>query len=116
MLTEVLPMGYIAVMAKKTMPSFGARLRELREHAGLTQAQLAERAGLHLSAVTRYEHGRREPTLATASLLATALGVPVDELLKPGAAEAPRPRGRPRKSSGEGAEPPPKKPGKRPKK
>jgi transcriptional regulator with XRE-family HTH domain len=78
--------------------TFAARLRELREKAGLTQAQLAQRAGLHLSAVTRFEHGRREPSLASAAKLAAALGVTVDELIRPATRPAPkRPRGRPRK-------------------
>ena len=68
----------------------------MRERAGLTQAQLAERAGLHISAVTRFEQGWREPSLATAAELAKALGVKVDEFLMPVAQSAvPRPRGRP---------------------
>jgi DNA-binding XRE family transcriptional regulator len=38
---------------------FGARLRELGKAAGLTQAQLAERAGLDRGACVRLELGRR---------------------------------------------------------
>src|SRR5262245_39826209 len=92
--------------------AFAARLRELREHAGLTQASLAEKAGLHLSAITRFEQGLREPTLATAAGRANALGPSVDELLKLPESEAPasRPRGRPPKQSASHPPARPKKP------
>src|SRR2546429_576058 len=41
---------------------FGPRLRELREQAGLTQEQLAERAGVKRDAVARWERNNREPS------------------------------------------------------
>jgi putative transcriptional regulator len=56
-------------------PAFAVRLKALREAAGLSQAQLAERAGLHLGAIFKLEQGRREPTWATVQTLAKALGV-----------------------------------------
>lgn len=40
---------------------YGQRLRGLRERAGLTQAELARRAGLTTSVLSAYENGRREP-------------------------------------------------------
>jgi transcriptional regulator with XRE-family HTH domain len=85
-------------MATPRHSSVPARLRFLREQAGLTQVQLAERAGLHLSAVTRFEQGVRSPTLESASALASALGVKVDDLLAPmpDSAGPRRQRGRPR--------------------
>lgn len=55
--------------------SFGEKLRALRLSAGLTQAQLAERSGLHQMGISKLEQGAREPTLATAQAIATALGV-----------------------------------------
>jgi transcriptional regulator with XRE-family HTH domain len=89
-------MAYIADMTSEKKTVFASALRAAREAAGLTQAQLAERAGLHLSAITR---GWREPSLSTAAALAKALGIKVDDLLKPPGRKAPekRPRGRPRK-------------------
>jgi transcriptional regulator with XRE-family HTH domain len=84
-------------MAPSKRTAFAARLRELREKAGLTQAQLAQRSGLHLSAVTRFEQGLREPSLESAASLAGALGVTCDALLQPAQSTASRPRGRPRK-------------------
>lgn len=53
----------------------GYRLRRLREEAGLTQIQLAARAGLSHEAVSRLELGRAAPLAATVEKLARALGV-----------------------------------------
>ena len=93
-------MAYSACMAKQKSSYFAGRLRELRELAELTQVQLAERAGLHISAVTRFEQGLREPSLATAAKLASALGVLVDDLLQPSTVRrVPAPRGRPSKAT-----------------
>jgi transcriptional regulator with XRE-family HTH domain len=71
----------------------------LRESAGLTQQQLAERASLTREGVAQLETGRREPALATLIALCKALGVSCDSLLaKPAGTTAPK-RGRPRKSA-----------------
>jgi transcriptional regulator with XRE-family HTH domain len=59
------------------MTIFGARLRELRKAAGLTQEQLAQAAGVTVSALTKLERGQAEPTWPTATKLAAALGVSV---------------------------------------
>ena len=56
-------------------PPFAGRLKSLRAAAGLTQADLAERAGLHVGAVFKIEQGRREPAWTTVLALAKALGV-----------------------------------------
>jgi transcriptional regulator with XRE-family HTH domain len=58
---------------------FGARLKEHRRRAGLTQQALARVAQLSVSAVARLEQGGR-PALATVTALAGALGVPVRAL------------------------------------
>ena len=52
----------------------GAQLLErVRHEAGLSQEELAARAGTSRTTISAYEHGRKSPTLATASrLLATA--------------------------------------------
>lgn len=90
-------------MAKKKSTGFGPCLRELRETAGLSQAQLAERAGMHLHGVTKLEQGYREPSWATVLALAKALGVSTeafagcDAALAQGRAKA-KPRGRPPKA------------------
>ena len=42
------------------MDDFGSQLRALRETAGLTQEELAERAGVTSYAVSALERGRRQ--------------------------------------------------------
>jgi predicted ATPase/transcriptional regulator with XRE-family HTH domain len=56
--------------------SFAARLRRLRERAGLTQEELAERAGLTVHAVSALERGTRtRPYPHTVRSLAAALEI-----------------------------------------
>lgn len=56
------------------------RVREQRATKGLTQAGLAERAGISRSAVTAIEAERLIPSVAAALALAEALGCTVEEL------------------------------------
>lgn len=57
----------------------GRRVQEQRKALGLTQAQLAERAGLKQSAVSDIErgNGRHGPTAAVLCRIADALGAPL---------------------------------------
>lgn len=96
-------------MAKKVITGFAARLRELRTGASLTQAELADKAGMHLHGLTKLEQGDREPAWATVQALAHALGVSCEafQTAEPPAKREeeaasadpppPRPRGRPKK-------------------
>lgn len=59
----------------------GARLRELRREAGLTQAELARRTGIHRPNIARVEAGRHTPSLETLARLASAIGVPTTRVL-----------------------------------
>lgn len=59
----------------------GARLRELRLAAGLTQAELARRTGIHRPNIARVEAGRHTPSLETLSRLAGAIGVSTTRVL-----------------------------------
>jgi transcriptional regulator with XRE-family HTH domain len=61
----------------------GKRIRDLREERGLTQREVARRAGLTPSGVGFIEHGQtRKPSAETVVAIARALGVPVKELLE----------------------------------
>ncbi|MFO7906190.1 MAG: helix-turn-helix transcriptional regulator [Pirellulaceae bacterium] len=60
---------------------FVKRLREARESRGLSQSELAERAGLQPSAVSHFETGRRSPSFHNLRKLSDALGVTIDYLL-----------------------------------
>ena len=64
------------------------RVRNLREAKGLTQTELAERAGISRSAVTAIEGAKLVPSVATALSLAAVLGCSVEELF--GSPESPR--------------------------
>jgi transcriptional regulator with XRE-family HTH domain len=55
--------------------TFADKLKELRLGAGLTQTQLAEKAGMHRQGIAKLEMGEREPTWQTVQALARALGV-----------------------------------------
>ena len=47
----------------KPKSPFGAKLREQRKALGLTQTELAQKAGLSLMTIQRYESGERTPKL-----------------------------------------------------
>lgn len=59
----------------------GKRIRELRLAAGLTQAELARRTGIHRPNIARVEAGRHTPSLETLTRLAQAIGVPTTRVL-----------------------------------
>jgi DNA-binding XRE family transcriptional regulator len=52
------------------------RIRDAREKVGLTQTQLAERAGLPQSHISRLERGEHSPTAKTLEKIALALDIP----------------------------------------
>lgn len=70
-------------MTESTPPSniFLGRVRTAREYRGLTQGELAERAGLQPSAISHFETGTRKPSFDNLRLLADTLDVTTDYLL-----------------------------------
>ena len=60
----------------------GANALRLRQAAGLTQEQLAERSGFSQQYISKLEQGRRNPTVVTLHELASALGVSHVELVR----------------------------------
>src|SRR5438270_412756 len=66
----------MANTAKHKLAPFGALLLRLRAAAGLTQEELATRAGLSAAAISALESGkRRTPRFATVEMLAAALAL-----------------------------------------
>ena len=59
----------------------GERVRDLRMRDGLTQVELADRAGLERKAVNRLEAGLHWPPIPNLIALADALGVPPGDLI-----------------------------------
>lgn len=60
---------------------FGKHLRKLREKQGLTQEELADRAGMHFTYVGQIERGLRNPSLVNLQKLAKALKISGGKLL-----------------------------------
>lgn len=56
-------------------------LSEARKRAGLTQAALAKKVGVHQVTIARIESGARHPSMTLLQRIARALGVPLAELL-----------------------------------
>lgn len=52
----------------------GASLRDARKRAGLTQEELATRAGTSQASVSAYESGRKAPSVETLSRMLAATG------------------------------------------
>jgi transcriptional regulator with XRE-family HTH domain len=77
--------------------AFAGRLKELRQAAGFSQQDLAQRAGLTRFGVAQLEQDRREPKWTTVCLLADALGVPTDAFRQEPATQKKAPRGRPKR-------------------
>ena len=61
--------------------NFPEHLAALRKQKGLTQQQLAEKIGVHVVQLRRYEGGTSQPTLDVIRAMALALGISADELL-----------------------------------
>jgi transcriptional regulator with XRE-family HTH domain len=76
------------------------RLRELRSERGLTLQQVAERAHIDVSTLSRLESGKRRLALDHLPPLAAALGVTTDELLSSAEPHDPRVRGEPKRLDG----------------
>jgi DNA-binding XRE family transcriptional regulator len=77
---------------------FAGRLRELRQRAGLTQADLAGRAGLTREGVAQLETGRRKPAWETVLALCSALACSCEAFTQPPAKGPAAGPGRPRKT------------------
>ncbi len=64
--------------------TFARNLRRLRMEQGLTQEELAARAGMHRTFIGAVERGDRNASLRTVQRLADALGVEPQVLLSAG--------------------------------
>ena len=69
------------------------RLRELRTQRGLTLEDVASRADIDVSTLSRLESGKRRLALDHLPRLASALSISTDDLLRPPRAEDPRVKG-----------------------
>lgn len=60
---------------------FSERIAKLRKERGLTQQALADRVGIHVIQLRRYEGATSQPTLEVLRKLAIALSVSADALV-----------------------------------
>ncbi|MEZ4366197.1 MAG: helix-turn-helix transcriptional regulator [Kofleriaceae bacterium] len=82
-LSSIWSLGCYPGMAPRPIDKkrFGAAVKRARIKADLTQAALAEAAGVTDETVSRLERGAFEPSLSTAVAVAAALGVRLDALI-----------------------------------
>ena len=63
--------------------TFGTNLRRIRLAKGMTQAELCNAAGISIDTASKLETLRTFPRQYTAQIIADALGVTLDEMMKP---------------------------------
>lgn len=85
-------------MPPRELPHIGARLKAVREAAGLSQMELARKTGLSVSVVFQMEQGVRKDTklttiIAIAEVLGMTVGQLADELAK---SDDPAPKKKPK--------------------
>ena len=68
-------------MEEKTQ-EIGRRIKALREEKGWSQVQLVRLTGLSAVGISNYEAGKRRAPLEKLELIASALSVPLEALLK----------------------------------
>lgn len=60
---------------EKAQKQFGEKLKNIREEAGLTQADIAMKAGINVSYYARIERGEINPSLAKIQSIMKALHI-----------------------------------------
>ena len=71
----------------RTSSGFGDAVRKARTASGITQEELADRAGLDRSYIGGVERGDRNPTLSVIEKIAQGLGLTLAELFSYSAEE-----------------------------
>ena len=69
-------------MSKTTLEKFGEKVREERLKQGLSQEELASRAGVHRTYIGMIERAEKNITLENISKVAKALGLSISQLTK----------------------------------
>lgn len=71
----------VTMQDARPMATIGEKIRALREARGMTQFQLASRAGVRPEAISMAELGKATPRTQTLASVAEALGVALVEIL-----------------------------------
>ena len=67
---------------RKVNDAIGIAISELRRELGLSQEELAERAGIHRTYVSQLERGIKSPTIAVLLKLSKALNTRPSRILR----------------------------------
>lgn len=59
----------------------GKRIKKIREEKGFTQQQLADKLGISIHTVSKYEQGQREPSMEIMNKIANILKVELFEFI-----------------------------------
>lgn len=59
------------------MSALGDKLRRLRKAKGLTQGELAEKVGVGINTIVRYETGKNSPKVKILELITKELGAKI---------------------------------------
>lgn len=68
-------------MSKTTLEKFGEKVREERHKLGLSQEELASRAGVHRTYIGMIERAEKNITLENIEKVAKALKININDLL-----------------------------------
>lgn len=71
-------MIYTAVVAMSAAVSLGVKIREARDSLGLTQPELAEKLETTWHSISRWERGKKAPTIPELEALAIVAGRPME--------------------------------------
>ena len=71
-------------MSKTTLEKFGQKVREERHKLGLSQEELASRAGVHRTYIGMIERAEKNITLENIEKIAKALEIPLDKMMNLG--------------------------------
>ena len=63
------------------MENFGEQLKNRRKESGISQSELAERLGVHIQTVSKWERGIMLPDVGQFGDIAKALDLPLETLL-----------------------------------
>jgi transcriptional regulator with XRE-family HTH domain len=66
---------------QQVLLALGKRMRQLREKQGYSQEAFADHCGLHRTAVSLIERGKRVPSLTTLLTISGGFGISVSDLL-----------------------------------
>jgi transcriptional regulator with XRE-family HTH domain len=67
-------------LEKEILIEFGNRVKEIRKGKGLSQEELAEKAGLHRTYIGMIERAEKNITLSNIAKISKALNVPIENL------------------------------------